>query len=38
MRARAGSTFSLKRFHDDLLGCGSIPVAMIARMMSERPE
>ena len=37
VRERAGSSFSLKRFHDDLLGFGSIPVPMIARMMSERP-
>jgi len=36
MRARAGSSFSLKGFHDDLLGFGSIPVQMIARIMSER--
>ena len=37
MRERAGSSFSLKRFHDDLLGFGSIPVRIIARLMSERP-
>ena len=37
MRERAGASFSLKRFHDDLLGYGSIPVPMIARMMSESP-
>jgi hypothetical protein len=37
MRQRAGSSFSLKRFHDDVLGYGSIPVPMIARMMLERP-
>ena len=36
MRARAGSSFSLQRFHDDLLGFGSIPVPLIARIMSER--
>ena len=35
MRARAGTAFSLKRFHDELLGHGSIPVPLIARMMTE---
>jgi hypothetical protein len=29
-----GGRFSLKRFHDDLLGHGSIPVPLIARMMT----
>jgi len=33
MRAREGSGFSLKRFHDSLLSYGSIPVPMIARLM-----
>lgn len=27
-RARAGSSFSLKRFHDELLGYGGLPVAL----------
>ena len=35
MRARAGAAFSLKRFHDELLGHGSIPVPLVARMMTE---
>ena len=35
MRARAGAGFSLKHFHDELLGHGSIPVPLIARMMTE---
>ena len=34
MRARRGDDFSLKRFHDELLGHGSIPVPLIARMMA----
>jgi hypothetical protein len=36
-RARAqaeGSSFSLRRFHDAVLGYGSIPVPLIARLMS----
>jgi uncharacterized protein (DUF885 family) len=33
---RAGASFSMRHFHDELLGYGSIPVPMIARMMSER--
>jgi len=36
MRARASASFSLQRFHDDLLGFGSIPVPLIARILSER--
>ena len=35
-RMRAGASFSMRHFHDELLGYGSIPVPMIARMMSER--
>ncbi len=35
MRERAGAAFSLKRFHDELLGHGSIPVQLVARMMTE---
>jgi len=34
MRER-GSAFSLKRFHDELLGHGSLPVPLIARLMTE---
>jgi len=29
-----GASFSLRRFHDRLLGYGSIPVPLIARLMS----
>jgi hypothetical protein len=36
MRARLGSRFSLKRFHDELLGCGSIPVPLAATLMMDR--
>jgi uncharacterized protein (DUF885 family) len=35
MRARDGAGFSLKHFHDELLGHGSIPVPLVARMMTE---
>jgi uncharacterized protein (DUF885 family) len=35
MRERAGAGFSLKCFHDELLGHGSIPVPLVARMMTE---
>ena len=35
MRERGGAAFSLKRFHDELLGHGSIPVPLVARMMTE---
>src|SRR6185503_3316325 len=35
LRARLGGTFSLKRFHDELLGFGSVPVPLVARMMTE---
>jgi uncharacterized protein (DUF885 family) len=34
LRARLGGAFSLKRFHDELLGYGSIPVPLIARIMT----
>ncbi|HEY9226156.1 MAG TPA: DUF885 family protein, partial [Gemmatimonadaceae bacterium] len=33
VKAARGSSFSLKTFHDELLGHGSIPVPLIARMM-----
>ena len=36
MRARLGRSFSLKRFHDELLGYGSIPVPLIAKLMTGR--
>jgi hypothetical protein len=32
-----GRSFSLKRFHDELLAFGSIPVPLIARLMTETP-
>jgi uncharacterized protein (DUF885 family) len=31
---KLGSSFSLKRFHDDFLSFGSIPVPLIAELMS----
>jgi len=31
---RLGSAFSLKRFHDEFLSFGSIPVPLIAELMS----
>jgi uncharacterized protein (DUF885 family) len=30
-----GNSFSLKRFHDELLDFGSIPVPLVARLMTE---
>jgi uncharacterized protein (DUF885 family) len=30
-----GAAFSLAAFHDELLGYGSVPVTLVARMMSE---
>ncbi len=33
LRARQGSDFSLRRFHDDFLAHGSIPVALTANLM-----
>ena len=35
MQQRHGIDFSLRRFHDDLLGWGSIPVPVVARLMLE---
>jgi hypothetical protein len=37
MQRREGARFSLRRFHGELLGYGSIPVPLIARMMTESP-
>lgn len=34
VRAKRGPTFSLKDFHDELLGLGSIPVPLAARIMT----
>jgi hypothetical protein len=35
MKRREGPVFSLRRFHGELLGYGSIPVPLITRMMTE---
>ena len=35
MKRREGQRFSLRRFHGELLGYGSIPVPLITRMMTE---
>ena len=35
MRARRGAPFSLRAFHDDLLGWGSIPVPLVTRLLTE---
>lgn len=34
IRANRGRRFSLKEFHDELLGFGSIPIPLVARIMS----
>ena len=34
LKSSRGAAFSLKEFHDELLGHGSIPVPLIARMMT----
>jgi uncharacterized protein (DUF885 family) len=34
LRAKQGPGFSLKAFHDELLGLGSIPVPLAARIMT----
>ena len=36
MQQRQGDRFSLRRFHDDLLSHGSIPVSLIGASMRER--
>ena len=36
MKRREGPRFSLRRFHGELLANGSIPVPLVARMMTER--
>jgi hypothetical protein len=33
--AREGAAFVLRQFHDRVLSCGSIPVALVARLMLE---
>jgi hypothetical protein len=35
MHAKRGAAFSLRSFHDELLGFGSIPVPLVARIMRE---
>jgi uncharacterized protein (DUF885 family) len=37
MQRREGARFSLRRFHGELLGYGSIPVPLVARMMTDSP-
>jgi hypothetical protein len=37
MKRREGPRFSLRRFHGELLGYGSIPVPLVARIMTEGP-
>jgi hypothetical protein len=36
MKRREGPRFSLRRFHGELLGYGSIPVPLLTRMFTER--
>jgi len=38
MQRREGPRFSLRRFHGELLGYGSIPVPLMTRMMTEAPR
>ena len=35
VRAARGSRFSLRTFHDDLLGHGAIPVPLVATLLME---
>ncbi|HEX5075626.1 MAG TPA: DUF885 family protein [Gemmatimonadaceae bacterium] len=37
MKRREGPRFSLRRFHGELLGYGSIPVPLVSRMLTEAP-
>ena len=37
VQRREGPRFSLRRFHGELLGYGSIPVPLVTRMMTEAP-
>ena len=37
LRARAGTSFDLRAFHDELLSYGSVPVSLIAESMRARP-
>ena len=36
IKRREGPRFNLRRFHGELLGYGSIPVPLVARMLTER--
>lgn len=36
VRHRQGAGFSLKRFHDELLSFGSVPVSLVARILADR--
>ena len=36
MKRREGPRFSLRRFHGELLGHGSIPVPLVTRMLTEK--
>jgi uncharacterized protein (DUF885 family) len=38
MRSRRGAPFSLRTFHDDLLGWGSIPVPLVTRLLTENQQ
>jgi uncharacterized protein (DUF885 family) len=38
MERREGPRFSLRRFHGELLGYGSIPVPLVSRMMTDSPR
>jgi uncharacterized protein (DUF885 family) len=35
MQRREGRLFSLRRFHGELLGYGSVPIPLLSRMMTE---
>ena len=38
LRARAGTSFDLRAFHDELLSYGSVPVSLVAEAMRARPR
>ena len=38
VRSRRGAAFSLRAFHDDLLGWGSIPVPLVSRLLLENDK
>jgi uncharacterized protein (DUF885 family) len=37
VQRREGAAFSLRRFHDELLSFGSVPVPLVARIIASRP-